>query len=258
MSGRPDGSPPLELRRELALLQRRHARLLERVAEDQRRFSALARSVWRVQEDERRRISRELHDGMGQNLTALKHRLSMIGEELAGDAPAQAHLQEALALCERTLQDARRLSRLLRPQILDDLGLEAALNWLARSIGESGRIDIQVQYAAPDQLDADLTTLVFRTVQEALTNVLRHAGASHALVRVVHRDSSLVVLVWDDGRGCDTAAALAAAGEGRSGGLSGIRERVELGGGELHFDSAPGAGTRLRFTVPLQHEGSEQ
>lgn len=252
MSSRPDTGSTLEMRRELALLQRRHARLLERVAQDQRRFAALARSVWRVQEDERRRISRELHDGLGQNLTALKHRLSMIGEEPAGEEPARVHLLEAIALCERTLQDTRRLSRLLRPQILDDLGLEAALNWLARSIGESGRIDIQVQYAAPAQLDADLTTLVFRTVQEALTNVLRHAEAANALVRVVRRNSSLIVVVWDDGRGCEAGAALAAASEGRSGGLSGIRERVELGGGELRFDSTPGAGTRLRITVPLQ------
>jgi signal transduction histidine kinase len=113
----------------VATLQAQYQRLLQRLEANEREFRRLGRAVWRVQEDERRRLARELHDGLGQNLTALKHRLGQIGSELPPEQTAlRDKLETALALCSGALEDTRNLSRLLRPPILDDLGLEPALH----------------------------------------------------------------------------------------------------------------------------------
>jgi len=242
---------PATLAEQVDQLRAQHRLLLERIDSGEARFRSLARSVWRVQEEERRRIARELHDGIGQNLTALKHTLALIGSA-AGDNPQlRGGVETALALCSRTLQETRELSRLLRPQILDDLGLAAALNWLARTLAADGGPQIDVEFDAREEIDGDLRTLVFRVVQEALTNVVRHAGAAHAIVRIIQRGDALDVLVWDDGAGCDSVDALGAASAGSSGGLSGMRERVELHGGQLQFESSPGGGCRVRCSLPL-------
>lgn len=120
-------------------LRAHYQRLLERIEANEAEFRRLGRAVWRVQEDERRRLARELHDGIGQNLTALKHRLALLGGELPpGSDALRAKLEAAIALCSATLEDTRKLSRLLRPPMLDDLGLEPSLRWLARSLGEAG------------------------------------------------------------------------------------------------------------------------
>jgi signal transduction histidine kinase len=226
-------------------LRQQYARLLQRLQANEREFRRLGRSVWRVQEDERRRLARELHDGIGQNLTALKHRLAQLGE---GIAPAQrAKLEAAIGLCAATLQDTRELSRLLRPPILDDLGLEPALRWLARSQGESSGIDVQAEIEPLPPLDGELQTLLFRVAQEAINNAVKHSGAGTILMRLVARDGTLQLQVADDGRGCDPAAAIASGGSG----LGGIRERLRLHEGRLELHSAPGEGTRVRAMVPL-------
>ena len=236
---------------QIAELRQRHGELLERMRDGEAHFRTLARSVWRVQEEERRRIARELHDGIGQNLTALKHSIALIGGQAGQDAELRSRVDAALALCSRTLEETRQLSRLLRPQILDDLGLAAALRWLARTIEESGGPPVEVECALDRDPEGELRTLVFRLVQEALGNVVRHARAAHAVVRVLEREGSLDLLVWDDGIGCDTAHALRGGSEGRSAGLSGMRERVLLHGGTLQFDSALGHGFRVRCRLPL-------
>src|SRR6476469_5696857 len=129
----------------IAELQAQYARLLERLEANEREFRRLGRAVWRVQEDDRRRLARELHEGLGQNLPALKHRLGQIGSELPPEQAAlRDKLETALTLCSGALEDTRQLSRLLRPPILDDLGLEPALHWLARSIEESARVAVVV------------------------------------------------------------------------------------------------------------------
>lgn len=236
-------------------LRTRHRQLLERIDAGEARFRTLARSVWRVQEDERRRIARELHDGIGQNLTALKHTLALIGSRIGEDPGLRQSVDAALSLCSRTLQETREMSRLLRPQILDDLGLAAALQWLARTMTGGEGPAIEVGYDVSTEPDSELRTLVFRIVQEALANIVRHAQAEHAVVRVTGHEGWIELLVWDDGVGCDAGQALGAASEGRSAGLAGMRERVLLHGGELKFDTAPGQGCRLRCRLPLQpHE----
>ena len=230
-------------------LRQQYQDLLDRLQRNEREFRRLGRAVWRVQEDERRRLARELHDGVGQNLTAIKHRLASIVAAL----PTQDHatrkaLDVAIALCTDTLEDTRNLSRLLRPPVLDDLGLEAALRWLARSQGEASGLVIDVDIGPLPALDGDLQTLLFRVAQEALNNIAKHAQARSVLVRVAARGGLLQLQVADDGRGCEPEAALRSGGSG----LGGMRERLRLYDGQLELHSAPGEGTRLRAVVPLQ------
>jgi signal transduction histidine kinase len=229
----------------LEQLRAQYERLLQRLENNEREFRRLGRSVWRVQEDERRRLARELHDGIGQNLTALKHRLVQLGDGLAPQQRAQ--LDAAIALCGDALEDTRHLSRLLRPPILDDLGLEPALRALARSLGESSALEVTIEIDGLPPLDDDLQTLLFRVAQEALNNAAKHAQAHTALLRLIARGGVLQLQVADDGRGCDPDVALHSGGSG----LSGMRERLRLYEGSLELHSAPGAGTRLRAVVPL-------
>ena len=228
--------------------QMRYQQLLQRLEANEREFHRLGRSVLRVQEDERRRLARDLHDGIGQNLTALKHRLAQIGDALPEELKAlRASLDDAVTLCSDTLDDTRQLSRLLRPPILDDLGLEPALRWLARSLGEAAGIAIAVEIEPTPSLDGELQTLLFRITQEALNNVVKHAGAHSVLVHLVERGGRLQLQIVDDGCGFDPGRAQAAGGMG----LGGIRERLQLFNGQLELRSAAGHGTRLRALVPL-------
>ena len=163
-------------------------------------------------------------------------------------------LFRSLDLCSRALHDARNLARLMRPTILDDLGLVAALHWLARTVSEGAAIDIDVECEdEAGACGAELSTLVFRFVQEALNNVAKHSAARRALVVVGVRDGQLSIVVADDGRGFD--ATLASRGGGS--GLGGLRERVGLFGGRFTCTSSPADGTQLRAVVPLEGSGRD-
>ena len=237
-----------EMRQQLAQLRDQQERLFAQLHAGEQHFKQLARSVWRVQEDERRRLARELHDGIGQHLTALRHRLDAMAR--GGDPPPP--LQQALELCELAIEETRALSRLLRPQILDDLGLEAALRWLARHTNESADCMAVVEVgamAAP--IDGDLATLIFRVAQEALTNARKHAQARNIVLRLSHRADHLHLLIVDDGLGCEVDAAFAKSSNGQSTGLASIRERVRLFGGRFSLLSQPGEGVQLRVSLPL-------
>lgn len=231
-------------------LMRQHAALLSRLQQDQRRTRHLARSVWRVEEEARRRIARELHDGVGQNLVALMRRIDTIAAQLPeAAADGRASLHDVRALAQATLDDTRSLSRLLRPQILDDLGLEAALRWLARSVD-----GLQVDLALPDALPAlgdEVATLLFRVAQEALSNAVRHAAASRVVIELRAGGDALQLVIRDDGRGCDVATALSAGSEGHGGGLGGIRDRVDVFDGRLDLHSQPGQGFEIAVELPL-------
>jgi signal transduction histidine kinase len=229
-------------------MQARYERLLQRLEANEREFRRLGRAVWRVQEDERRRLARELHDGLGQNLTALKHRIGQIGRQLT---PEQSQLRDeldtAMTLCATALEDTRNLSRLLRPPILDDLGLEPALQWLARGVETSTGVAVVVEIEPLPELDGELQTLLFRVAQEALNNAAKHAGASSLLLRLVERDASVQLQIIDDGLGFDPAQVVSAGGSG----LGSMRERLRLYGGTMEIASSPGHGTRLRASIPL-------
>lgn len=229
----------------VAELQAQYRQLLQRLEANEREFRRLGRAVWRVQEDERRRLARELHDGLGQNLTALKHRLAQIAGELGpGHDALRTRMEAAIALCSASLEDTRHMSRLLRPPILDDLGLVPALRWLARSVQESSGLAVVVEVGDLPPLGGETQTLLFRVAQEALNNAARHARAESVLVRLVASDAALQLQVIDDGVGFEPAQA-------HGSGLGGMRERLRLHGGRLELRSTPGRGTRLRASVPL-------
>ncbi len=243
------------VRTQLDALKQQQAQLFADMAHGQQRFRQLARSVWRIQEDERRRFARDLHDGLGQNITAILHQLEQLADEPGLDGAAPKRVERAIDLCARALQETRTLARMLRPKILDDLGLCAALNWLGRSVSEGAgfAVDVDCEEEFPDP-GGDLATLVFRVVQEALNNVAKHASATHVLIKVGVRDGRLHLLVVDDGRGCDPDLALAADGSGSGSGLGSMRERIALFGGRLALVSSPADGTQLRASLPLHGE----
>lgn len=240
---------PADLRQQLLQLGQQQQRLVSQLQSGEQQFRQLARSVWRVQEDERRRLARELHDGIGQHLTALRHRLDGL---LANGAAPNESLLQAVQLCDLAIGETRALSRLLRPQILDDLGLEPALRWLARQTAESSGCNVEVAISGlPDPLDGDLSTLIFRVAQEALTNAAKHAQAPNIVIRVSRRGPQLQLLIVDDGCGCEVDAAWAMSSSGQSTGLASMRERVRLFGGQLSLVSRPGEGLQLRVLLPL-------
>jgi signal transduction histidine kinase len=235
-------------------ITRQNERLFQELIASERRFRGLARSVWNVQEAERRRLARELHDGIGQTLTALKQQLDVV-EQSAGGLPgaARSRLRDAAELAAQALHETRELSRLLRPQILDDLGLEPALRWFTRTFAERTGISLEVDLVGLDgRLPAEIETLAYRVVQEALNNVGKHAGATRAQVLARREANELTLVVADDGCGFDPGAP-----EGDGSGLRGMRDRVELFGGRIDVGSRPGLGTRISARVPCSvQEGS--
>lgn len=219
-------------------------RLVRQLTDGEFRFRHLAKAVWQVQEEERRAIALELHDGIGQILTALINHI----KHSAADA-SQADNHQSVDLAQTALAEVRRMSRALRPSVLDDLGLEAALRWLIRTTSESSGLDIELIWKEPDvELDKQTETLVFRIVQEALTNTVKHAGASRARVVVESGDRLLQVSISDNGVGFDADEVLSASDRGF--GARGMRDRAELFGGKLHVESEPGAGTSLLLELP--------
>lgn len=244
-------TPPLDER--LRRLAREQERLFTELVAGERRFRGLAKAVWRVQEDERRRLARELHDGLGQTLTALKIRLERMQQRVGDDHPELAReLAEPVDMAAAALAEARRLSRLLRPQILDDLGLAPALSWLARSFEEWMGFSVHLELPEDEsleRLDGDLETLVFRFVQEGLNNAVKHSGSDRAEVSLELENVSLRIRVADSGDGFDPTTARSSDGVGS--GLSGLKERLRVFGGRFRLDASPGQGTVLEAHVPL-------
>ena len=197
-----------------------------------------------AQEEERRRISRELHDDTAQVLVALGRRLDKLGRNLSGEGRTQA--SELRSDLNAAIESVRRFARNLRPSVLDDLGLLPALEWLASQAVTPTRLEVQ---GAERRLGGATELTLFRAVQEALGNVDKHAQAHSAAVRVVFQAEQVEISVSDDGRGLDSQEAERRAQEGHMG-LLGLRERIALAGGQLSVDSAPGQGTQVRFVLP--------
>jgi signal transduction histidine kinase len=238
-----------ELQEKLDDVLRQQRELLTRVQSGQTHFKQLAKSVWQVQEEEQRKIARELHDGIGQNLNAI---INLIDQTKMGHGDSSELLIKMRALAKQTLDETRALSRLLRPQILDDLGLEPALQWLARTMGETHDLIVSLDLATPmPAFAADIATLIFRVTQEALNNAAKHAHAQSARVTLRCEGERLHLCVRDDGKGCDVDAALNSGRMQHSSGLGGMRDRVRLYDGEMRIQSNPGAGFNLAIEIPL-------
>lgn len=220
-------------------------RLRDEMAAQREELQTLARRLLTVQEDERRTLSRELHDDIGQQLTAIKLGAMALQDEDAPDARAEL-LTEILATADQTLAKLRDLSMLLRPPQLDALGLEAALRWQAERMFRSGRPQLTLALVPlPHRPDPASELACFRIAQEAMTNIRRHAHAAHVAVSLVPDETGLRLTVRDDGRGFDPA---------HSGGfgLVTMRERAEQVGGHLDIDTAPGEGSAVRAYIPLR------
>jgi len=217
--------------------------------ESQRELRELSARVLEAREEEKAHIARELHDELGQLLTALKMDLGWLRERLPADSGLAPRAAEMGALLDRTVTATRRISADLRPLMLDDLGLADAASWLvddfAKRSGIASRIDVPAEL--PDVSKA-VGTAVYRAIQESLTNIARHAEAKSAWVVLAAEDGALHVEVEDDGRGI----APEDLGKSRSLGLKGMRERIAFLGGTLEIARAPRGGTRLRLTVPLR------
>jgi signal transduction histidine kinase len=212
--------------------------LSERVERD-----ALRRTV-AAQEAERRRLARELHDETGQALTSILLGLGSLEDSLEDDE-ARAAVKNVRELVVRTLQSVRQLAVELRPKVLDDFGLVPALERLTETLVEQSGLDIEFLSRIDGRLPEELETAVYRIVQEALTNVVKHADARHVSILLTRKDRIVTALIEDDGRGFDPAAT-------RDGGfgLEGMRERVALLDGTLRVESRKNAGTTLKIEVP--------
>lgn len=224
-----------------------------RLAESERLMRALAARIESVRESERAALAREIHDVLGQELTGLKLDAAWVMRrvaETAGDdaAAARARLQSMLQQIDAATATVRRIATTLRPGVLDDLGLIAALEWQAREF--AGRAGFAIELDLPAEevpVDRDRATAMFRAFQELLTNVARHAEARRVRAAVSRVDGALVMEVHDDGRGVDDDDVA----RSTSLGLLGIRERLAPFGGELFIARAPQGGTRARVRMPL-------
>lgn len=237
-----------EIGRLAAALEEMRSRLKQSLESVQRR---LLRRVMAAQEDERRRVARELHDETSQLVAALG-----IGLQTAAattPAPAKRTLTDLIAVVDRMHDGLHRIIVNLRPSVLDDLGLDAAIHWLAdHQLGEAGIASRCELHGLDDcRLPPEVETTVFRAVQEALTNCARHSGASSVLIQGGIEAGRLWIEIEDDGEGFDVEQVHPGGDSLRGIGLLGMRERLELVGGTVHIDSALGQGTRVSMEMPV-------
>jgi len=224
-------------------------RLFEEVRAKEAARGELIERLLTAQEDERRRIARELHDEAGQALTALILNLEMA--EHAAAPEEAARLERLRGIAEHTLGELRTLIYELRPTILDDLGLGAAIRWMVKEVVEPTGLKVDLQLQGLDRrLPHQVETAIFRITQEAFNNMLKHAAASRARVAVEVNSREVTVTVEDNGKGFNPAA-VPVSRSGRGLGLMGMRERAELLGGILEIDSVLGRGTRVHGILPL-------
>lgn len=226
------------------------ARLFEQIRADRERLHTLSSQLMEAQETERRHIARELHDEIGQALTAVKINLQAVQRSL-GDNAVAFPIQESISVVEDALQQVRNLSLDLRPSLLDDLGLVSALRWYVdRYAQRSGVVAEFSTDSYPAQRLPNIETACFRIVQEALTNVMRHAQARQVSVKLHQRQEDLHLSISDNGVGFDVQTARTRAAQGGSLGLLGMEERALLVGGQLKIKSKQGGGTEINAHFP--------
>ena len=216
-------------------------RLMETVRNGRRRLEVLSRRLIAVQEEQRRRVAIELHDELGQILTALKIDLDSTPAKVA----------DAIENIDRAMHTVRDLALELRPAMLDDLGLAAALRWYADRFAQQTGVQMHINIDELPDLTFELGTSCFRIAQEALTNIARHASAKNVWLDVHRKPSAIELSIRDDGAGFDADAACARAARGGSVGLVSMQERASLAGGSIEIRSEPGTGTEIRARFPI-------
>jgi signal transduction histidine kinase len=228
----------------------RRAQQLESLNRELRRLSS---SLIAMQDEERRRIARELHDGLGQELTAAKMIVDGILLQDASDSVGRHAAADASGLIDRAIQQVRSISHLLHPPLLDEVGLLSALRWFLEGLTKRSGIEtfLDVQPTDFPRLPSEMETAVFRIVQEALNNVFRHSGAKNGWITVRQRDGQLIVTVRDDGKGVDENV-MEFRPDSIGMGLGGMRQRVKEFGGEIRLNNAK-PGTVVEVTIPTRH-----
>ena len=231
------------------------ARLFKAVGQQREQLRTLTRKLTDVQETERKQLARELHDELGQMLTAVGMNLAYIEKELSIDltTPVGQRFQETGQLVDETLDQIRELSLNLRPPMLDDLGLVPTVRWYTQRYAERTAAKLVLDLTEFEQrLDTDIETALYRVLQEALTNIARHGQATLVHLRLQRTPSEVVAYVEDDGVGFDVARIMDNENYQAGAGLLGMRERVTLLGGTLTIASEPGAGTQLYLSIPIE------
>lgn len=217
---------------------------------------ALSARLLSIREEERTRISREIHDELGQALTGLKMDLSWLVKKPPADGQSLADKVKPMTdLINNTIRTVRKISTELRPGVLDDLGLEAAIEWLVEDFKNRAQIEcVSFSHLNGAIIGSDLSTALFRVLQEALTNVMRHAGATRVTISLRNDDGLIILDVEDDGKGITERDV----NDPRSLGLLGIKERALLFGGNAHIEGSAGKGTILVIKVPLPQKAGEK
>jgi len=213
-----------------------------------KQLRALTVRLQSIREEERTEISREIHDDLGQALTGLRMDIAWLNSRLSrNDEKVASRLKTMLELTDTTIHKVRKISTDLRPGILDDIGLAAAIEWHGSDVGERAGIQFTFDLVEDLQLDEQRSTAFFRIFQESLTNVLRHARAKHVHVSLRRERTMLLLSIEDDGRGIQPHEI----SNPRSVGILGMRERAAVFGGEVNIIGAAGKGTTVRVRVPL-------
>ena len=243
-----------------SLIAQNNARLFQQLTDNMNRLQSMSKGVIRMQEEERSKISRELHDGIGQSLTALKMNLDFVAndlnKEISGESRRQ--LEDARKMAEQSLGEVRELSRLLRPRMLDDLGLLPTLRWFARTFSKRTGIKVALHAnGAQPELDSEIETMLFRVTQEALNNVAKHSQSNTAQVSFSCSPKLIRLRIEDQGVGFDALKLQKANKDDFGSGLSGIRDRVTLWGGQFAIHSQPGSGTTLDITIPSKYSADK-
>jgi signal transduction histidine kinase len=220
----------------------------QELARSRSQLEALSARLVDAQETERRSISRELHDEVGQSLGALLVEVGSLEATIpTGATEIKDHVDKIKSVAETTVETVRNIALLLRPSMLDDLGLIAALEWQGREVSRRSETEVEIQpVGVSETIPDEYKICIYRLVQEALNNAARHSAAKNAKVTVEQKTNKILVTVSDDGRGFDPQRV-------RGLGLLGMEERVKRLGGKLAIDSKPGSGTTLRAVFPLSN-----
>jgi signal transduction histidine kinase len=232
--------------------ERHYSLLLEQSHDLQEQLRHLSRQLLLAQEEERKRISRELHDEIAQTLTGINVRLAALKTEAIHNTKGlQSKISSTQRMVEKSVDIVHRFARELRPTVLDDLGLIPALHSFVKGFSKQTRVHVSLTaYAAVEQLDGVKRTVLYRVAQEALTNVARHAHASRVDLNIQRLPRAVCLTINDNGKSFQVARVLHVKKNKRLG-LLGMRERVEMVGGSLDIESAPGKGTTIRAQIPF-------
>ncbi|MFA3793149.1 sensor histidine kinase [Aliiglaciecola sp. SL4] len=219
-------------------IQQQQQLLQNQLNNEQQSLSQLAKRLWAQQESEKARLSRELHDGVGQLLTGLTRRLQGLSQQYP-------ELLELIEISELALSDVRQLSRLMSPTILDDLGLIPAIKWLSRSLFEHENIDIELQLPEKVTASKDVNILIYRIIQESFVNTIKHAEANQVTLHISCHHKILRLDIVDNGHGFEHNSIIQGLG------LNSMQDRARAFNAELSVNSGLNKGTRISLTVAI-------